>query len=377
MAKRKSIGRGDPTPANREPFGDVALDFRTSSAKDQDHRLARREARRKTRLRRRKLGYSLLVALFVGIAGASLALESMEKTPVSAVATPTVAPPKPPPKPATLESASGAPAAGEPANSGLSGDPDALKARIEEIAAYYGGTYGVRTYDPDTGKGVSLGTDETFFAASIGKLPALLSLYESVAAGELDLDDEISIYSSDVQSYGTGVLHNRAVGSTLTLRESAYYLMNQSDNTAWAMLTRYLGIDEIQADLRNIGARDTNYWIPNTTTAGDVSLMLQKIADPSFTSPELSEEMLASMTDTDFEDRIPAGLPPDVRVAHKIGSYDGSFSDAGIVLYKGPGGKDRRYVIVVLTAGIGEGTARAAIQEISAAAYETFATTRR
>ncbi len=202
----------------------------------------------------------------------------------------------------------------------------------------------------------------------------MLSLYESAAAGEVDLDDEISIYSSDVQSYGTGVLHTYPVGTKITLRECAYYLMNQSDNTAWAMLTRYLGMDEIQADTSSIGARNTAYWDPNTTTADDVLLMLEKVVEPSFTSPELSKEMLASMTDTDFEDRIPAGLPPDVRVAHKIGSFESSFSDAGIVFYKDPDGKERHYFIVGLTAGIGEGTARAAIQEISAAAHETFAT---
>jgi beta-lactamase class A len=139
------------------------------------------------------------------------------------------------------------------------------------------------------------------------------------------------------------------------------------------MLTRYLGIGEIQADTSNIGALDTAYWAPNTTTPQDVLLMLKKIADPSYTSEGLSNEMLDSMTDTEFEDRIPAGLPPDVRVAHKIGSYESSFSDAGIVFYEGPGGEKRHYYVVTLIAGVGEATARAAIQEISAAAHATFA----
>lgn len=317
------------------------------------------------------------MSLLLGVVGISLALKATNEAPVQTVATPVAAPPKPAPVDPTSPESASRTAANEPAESELSGNPEVLKERIEEIAVYYGGAYGVEIYDPATDEGVSLGMDETFFAASIGKLPALLSLYESAADGEVDLNDEISIYSSDVQGYGTGVLHNRPVGSTLTLRECAYYLMNQSDNTAWAMLTRYLGVNEIQADLWNIGARDTVYWAPNTTTAGDVLLMLRKASDPSFTSPEFSAQMLAAMTDTDFEDRIPAGLPPAVRVAHKIGSHDSGFSDAGIVFYKGPDGKEQHYFIVVLTAGIGEGTARAAIQEISAAAHETFATSSR
>lgn len=254
---------------------------------------------------------------------------------------------------------------------GLAGNPEALERRIEEIAALYGGLYGVVVTDPVSGETVSLGADETFFAASIGKVPTLLSLYKSAARGEVDLNDQITMQASDVQSYGTGVLHTYEVGYTLSLRECAFYLMNDSDNTAWKMLTRYLGEGQIQADLTNIGAYDTGYWIPNTTTANDVQLMLEKIADPAFTSPELSKEMISTMTNTFSEDRIPAGLPQDVQVAHKIGTYGTNFSDAGIVFY-GDGDPEKRYYIVVFTDGMGETTAQTAIQEISAATHETF-----
>ena len=137
------------------------------------------------------------------------------------------------------------------------------------------------------------------------------------------------------------------------------------------MLTRYLGAGSIQADLTSIGAYDTEYWTPNTTTADDVTLMLEKIADPSFTSPKLSEEMLSTMTNTFSEDRIPAGLPPDVRVAHKIGTYGTNFSDAGLVFYEDDG-SEKQYSIVVFTDGMGESTARAAIQEVSAAAHQNL-----
>ncbi len=277
--------------------------------------------------------------------------------------------PESPPEPAN-PGATSEPAGSETAT-GLAGDPEALEKGIEEIAAYYGGVYGVVVSDPASGEAVSFGADETFFAASIGKIPTLLSLYKSAARGEVDLDEDITMLASDVQSYGTGVLHTFPVGHTVTLRECAFYLMNDSDNTAWKMLTRYLGEGRIQADLTEIGANDTGYWIPNTTTASDVRLMLEKIADPSFTSPELSNEMLDAMTNTFSEDRIPGGLPPDVRVAHKIGTYGTNFSDAGIVFY-GDGDSEKQYYIVVFTDGMGESTARAAIQEISAAAHQTF-----
>lgn len=315
----------------------------------------------------------------LGIVGAVATLEVADDAPMQAVLAPTVAPPPGPVSTASNppEPASGVAEALKQKDSKLAGNPEALKKRVEKIAEYYGGAYGVVISDPASDETVTLGADETFFAASLGKLPTLLSLYKAADRGEVNLDDNITIQASDVQGYGTGELHTYPVGHSLTLRECAYYLMNKSDNTAWAMLTRYLGADKIQADLSDIGAYDTGHWIPNITTASDVMLMLRRVADPDFTSPSLSEEMLGTMTDTTFEDRIPMGLPSDVRVAHKIGTYENSFSDAGIVFYKDRDGKERHYFIVVFTEGAGETNARTAIQDISAAVHETFATPER
>jgi beta-lactamase class A len=95
----------------------------------------------------------------------------------------------------------------------------------------------------------------------------------------------------------------------MTLRECAEFMIKESDNTAEVMLNRFLGEEEIEAQLRSIGARSTSYWMPNTTTPNDILLVLRAIADPSYTSPELSAEMLDIMTNTSFEDRLPQPLP--------------------------------------------------------------------
>jgi beta-lactamase class A len=267
----------------------------------------------------------------------------------------------PPPKPATARS---------------SFDARALSARLSEITASHAGVYGVVVHDPESGESVSLRADETFYAASIGKLPTLIALYRSADRDELNLGDEISILPGDVQSYGSGVLHTYPLYSTLSLRECAGYLVKQSDNTAWVMLDRRLGQRNIQAELDALGAHDTDYAL-HTTTPNDVLRMLKSIADPAFTSEAFSAEMLSAMTDTAYEDRIPASLPRDVRVAHKIGSYGDSFGDAGIVFFKDARGTERHYYVVVLAEDTTEADAREAIQEISRAAYEALARPRR
>jgi beta-lactamase class A len=252
-----------------------------------------------------------------------------------------------------------------------------LRSELPGISRSHTGTQGVLVFDPYSGKTVSLNADRRFVAASLSKLYALLTLYRAVSQGEMSLDDEITMRYSDVWAYGTGVLSKYPskypVGYTMTLRECAEFMIKESDNTAELMLNRYLEEERIEAELHRIGADSTLYWNPiNTTTPNDILLVLKKIADPSYTSPRLSADMLELMTNTSFEDRLPQPLPEETRVAHKIGSYESTFSDAGIVFSEESVGTGREYYIVVFSEGASEGEAREAIQDISLETYRAF-----
>jgi beta-lactamase class A len=232
-------------------------------------------------------------------------------------------------------------------------------------------------FDPYSGETASLNADRRFVAASLSKLYALLTLYKVASRGELSLDDEITMRSSDVWAYGTGVLYRHPskypVGYTMTLRQCARFMIKESDNTAELMLNRYLGEERIEAELHRIGADSTRYWHPiNTTTPSDILLVLKKIADTSYTSPQLSAEMLELMTNTSFEDRLPQPLPDGTRVSHKIGSYESTFSDAGIVFPEESSGEGQEYYIVVFSEGAAEEKAIEAIQDISQSAYQAL-----
>jgi beta-lactamase class A len=249
---------------------------------------------------------------------------------------------------------------------------DPLRKELQRIAQAYPATYGVVIFDPSSKETLAMGADQKFDAASLGKLPILMALYKAAATGQVDLDDKISMQYSDVQAYGTGVLYTYPIGYTMTLRECAEYLIKKSDNTAWKMLDRYLGTDYIRAELYSVGAHSTEYWIPNTTTPNDVLLMLEKISDPSYTTPDLSAEMLDLMQNTDFEDRLPQPLPEGTQVSHKIGYYGSTFADAGVIFPQGAKDTKDAYFIVVMASETGWGTSRAATQEMSLATYRTL-----
>jgi beta-lactamase class A len=249
---------------------------------------------------------------------------------------------------------------------------DPLRDELQRIAQAYPATYGVVVFDPSSKETLAMGADRKFVAASLGKLPLLMALYRAAASGQVDLDDKISIQPSDVQAYGSGVLYTYPIGYTMTLRECAEFLIKKSDNTAWKMLDRYLGSDYVRAELYRAGANSTEYWIPNTTTPNDVLLMLRQISDPSYTTPDLSAEMLDLMSNTDFEDRLPQPLPEGTRVSHKIGYYGSTFADAGVVFPQGASDTEDAYFIVVMAGETGWGTSRAATQEMSLATYRTL-----
>jgi beta-lactamase class A len=248
-----------------------------------------------------------------------------------------------------------------------------LRSELGQIAQAYPATYGVVVLDPSSGERVAMDADRRFLAASLNKLPVLMTLYRAAASGAVDLDDKISMRASDVQAYGTGVLYKHPdmypVGYTMSLRECARLLIKESDNTAWKMLHRYLGSDYIRAELYRVGARSTEYWIPNTTTPDDVLLMLEKISDPSYTNPDLSAEMLDIMTNTSFEDRLPQPLPEETRVSHKIGYYGTTFADAGVVFPEGARHARDAYLMVVIASDTSESASRIATQDMSLATY--------
>ena len=316
----------------------------------------------------------VLIGLLIGLL---FFLSSREREPIARLEVPRVASG---PEAPGVESQKGS-QTDSPAGSGAVADSDrvetqltaektdTLRHELEQIARAYPATYGVVVLDPSSGERVGIDADQRFDAASLGKLPILMKLYRAAASGEVDLDDKISMQPSDVQAYGTGVLYTYPIGYTMTLRECARYLIQKSDNTAWKMLDRYLGRDNIRAELYRVGARSTDYWIPNITTPDDVLLMLEKIADPSYTSPELSAEMLDVMTNTDFEDRLPQPLPEGTRVSHKIGYFGTTYADAGVVFPAGARDASDAYFIVVMTSETGWSSSREAMQEMSLATY--------
>jgi beta-lactamase class A len=257
----------------------------------------------------------------------------------------------------------------------LQGSDTTLRGRIEARIAQAPAT-AVGLYFRDLGNGDSLlvGADHRFHAASTMKIPVMIQLFRDRDAGRLSLDDSIpvtnvfhSIVDSSTYELGVGddsdsTLYKR-VGKRATIRELIELMETVSSNLATNLLITRVGAPRANATAHTLGAdsivvlrgvEDGKAYRAgrnNTTTARDLGVLLAAIGRDrgGAASATSCREMLAILGRQQFNEGIPAGLPPGTRVYHKTGWVGGLvYHDAAIVELSG----GRRYVLVVLTGGI-------------------------
>ncbi len=106
--------------------------------------------------------------------------------------------------------------------------------------------------------------------------------------------------------------------------------------------------------------------VNNKTSNKDMELLLSKIYRGKVANVAFTQEMLAFLQDSDFEDRLPALLPKDANVYHKIGTEVGVIHDVGIIKHDG-----LTYYIGIFTSDVNdEPQTTKLMAEISKAVYD-------
>lgn len=251
-------------------------------------------------------------------------------------------------------------------------EPNDLKKRIEEVIRASGAEMVAVAYrDLATGDELLINPDESFHAASTMKVAVMMEVYRQAQEGKLSLSDHIVVKTEfksivDGSSYTLSpgddsdqALYKR-VGQPATIRELVRLMITVSSNLATNLLIERITASRVMALMNEIGAKNMRVLrgvedgkafrqgLINTTTARDLSIILELIAKRRAISERASDEMIGVLLDQKFNKSIPAGLPKGCRVAHKTGSITRIKHDAAIVYP--PRGK--AYVLVVLTRGI-------------------------
>lgn len=268
---------------------------------------------------------------------------------------------------------------------------DSLRARIERrIAEVAGATAGVAFRDLSRNDTLYIGADERFHAASTMKVPVMIELFRRLERGQISLSQSITLknefssivdgtpYSLDASDDSDSLVY-RWIGTAVSIHDLLEHMITRSSNLATNTLIGLVGAAKANATAHELGAKDIQVLrgveddkayaagMNNTTTARDLAVLMAAIETGKAASPASTDSMRAVLSRQEFNDEIPAGLPPGTRVAHKTGQITGHLHDAAIVYPQGRG----PYVLVVLTRGIlDEKVARSLIADISRLVYE-------
>lgn len=240
---------------------------------------------------------------------------------------------------------------------------------LDELAAEAGASIIAVAYrDLETDEAGGLRTDRWFHAASTIKLAVLVALYEWLEATGSHEDARLHVrnqfrsaadgryFRVSPEREGDGGVH-RYVGRTMAIRHLARHMIVTSSNLATNVLVDFLGAAEVRNAIQRLGVsgidfqrgvEDERAWeagINNRVTAGALADLLEAIAAERAVSPEASRAMLDILHDQEYTSGIPAGAPPEARVANKTGEISTVAHDAAIVYLP-----DRApYVLTVLT----------------------------
>ena len=252
---------------------------------------------------------------------------------------------------------------------------DSLLQRIQTRINQDSGAYvGVAYMDLGSSDTLFLNADSSFHAASTMKVPVMIELFRRSNTGSFRMDQGLmmvnqfaslvdgSPYTLDSGSDSDSTLYHR-IGERVRVDSLLRLMITRSSNFATNTLITLVGADAVTKTMRELGAQRIQVrrgvedgkafqaGLNNTTTARDLATILRSIEEGKAASPDATHEMLEIMLGQEFNEKIPAGLPPGVRVAHKTGEITAVSHDAAIVY---PTGR-KPYVLVVLTRGISDG----------------------
>jgi beta-lactamase class A len=218
--------------------------------------------------------------------------------------------------------------------------------------------------------GTSIGINRTdeFTAASLLKVPVVMAYYNRKENLGIKDDQVVEIQPNELNNkYGD--LYKKGAGYKLTLDDAVRLAITESDNTASLVIADHIS----NSDYKDVyDGLDIPLTVKDKTpviTANDYADILKSLFYSSILSPDDSQKILSLMTQTRFHDMLPAGVPSNIPVAHKIGLIDNQiYQDCGIVY-----APKRPYALCMISKS-DKKTAQARMSKISKTVYDYVTT---
>ncbi len=224
-------------------------------------------------------------------------------------------------------------------------DMPGVRKLTKHVSVYY--------YNFKDGSWFGINEDEKFAPASLLKVPILISIMKESEVFPNFLSRKIKYEGIDTglgQYYPPGEQLN--VGQIYTVGELAEIAIKYSNNEASYTLFDFMGEDKVFNVYRDIGIPLPGKLGERFISVREYMSFFKTLFDSSYLSHTSSEKILGLLTETTFKDGIVAGVPENIKVAHKFGERideetEGlQLHDCGIVYAPG-----NPYLLCVMTRG--------------------------
>lgn len=215
-----------------------------------------------------------------------------------------------------------------------------LRQTLKEYVEKQNGKVGVYFEYLPSGTSIGVNSTDEVQLASLSKVPAVMEILKKIERGEISLDDKLIIEKKHLDQ-GFGTLWKQGEGTRLSVEELIRLALVESDNTAYNVLLGQLTNEELTEVYRNLDISitinpkdETRYLL---VSPKNYSSIFRSLYLSSFLSEKNSNYILNILTQTAFSDKIPAGVPNTVKIAHKIGVFENTntlkdvFTDCGII----------------------------------------------
>lgn len=205
-----------------------------------------------------------------------------------------------------------------------------------------GARVGLYAIMPD-GTKIAWREDEVFKSASCIKIAIMIELFRRIDAGDLSLRQTYTLRDED-KVPGSGVLQELHSGMELTLRDVCYLMMSISDNPATNILIDHVGMDAVNATMRELGLKKSVLGRPmrgrpanedeqeNLATPAEFARLVNAILDGTAASAESCMAMIEMLKLQSNDRRIGRFVPEGTEWGSKTGSYTTVVNDCGFVL---------------------------------------------
>jgi beta-lactamase class A len=195
-----------------------------------------------------------------------------------------------------------------------------------------------------SGERFSHNGERRFLAASTVKIAIMIELFRQIDAGTQSLDHRHILMPAD-KAGGSGVILHMHDGIEFSVGDLAYLMISISDNTATNLLIDLVGMDRVNATMRDLGMANSMLGrrmlgravapggAENWAAPDDYAVVMAALLGNRAASASGCAQMIALLEKQQNDRRIARHLPRQDRPrwGSKTGSLPGAVNDVGFI----------------------------------------------